>query len=141
MGVNSLNNLCEMAVTWHDQDEKNRRGPRTAVGFILGNVEALERDFVLWKLPGRWCFFARLGDYRGRQYLAWKSGEEKLEPAQGIPFMIQNQVLETIVQLEATIVAPSTLQQFHSTHRQVEQGSGETVAFLMSLLCRWGWGT
>ena len=47
--------------------------------------------------------------------------------------MMQNQIYETLVQLEATIVAPNALQQFHSTHKLVEQHSGETVTFLLSL--------
>ncbi|CAE7213105.1 unnamed protein product [Symbiodinium sp. CCMP2592] len=90
-----------MAVTWHDQNGKTE-GDRGR--FHFGNVETLERDFVLWKLPkrcGRWCSDGAVMVLN----LAWKLEKEKLEPAQGIPLMIQNLVLETFVQLEATTVA------------------------------------
>ena len=47
--------------------------------------------------------------------------------------MLQSQVVTTLIQVQATIVAPSALLRFHSTRKMAATYERETVTFLLSV--------
>ena len=139
---NILNKLYAKALRWHQQKEAKE------VDSSLRHVLFLEM-LTIWKERMRaveaseelkesviqqgWAEKKEGIAELHWLYQTWNATEEKLQTNMELEPMLQNQIYETLVQLEATIVAPNALQQFHSTHKLVEQHSGETVTFLLSL--------
>ena len=139
---NILNKLYAKALRWHQQKEAKE------VDSSLRHVLFLEM-LTIWKERMRaveaseelkesviqqgWAEKQEGITEMHWLYQTWNAKEEKLQANMELEPMMQNQIYETLVQLEATIVAPNALQQFHSTHKLVEQHSGETVTFLLSL--------
>ncbi|CAE7634730.1 unnamed protein product [Symbiodinium microadriaticum] len=66
-------------------------------------------------------------------YQCWNPDLEKLEPVPEAEPMLQSQVVDTLVQLEATIAALNVLVQFHATRKLVESLEGDTITFLMGV--------
>eukprot|EP00439_Symbiodinium_sp_Y106_P057811 s445_g8.t1 len=66
-------------------------------------------------------------------YMRWNPTSQAMEKVVDTEPMLQSQVVATLVQIQATTVAPNVLQRFHSTRRMAATYEGETVTFLMSV--------
>ncbi|CAE7198951.1 unnamed protein product [Symbiodinium sp. CCMP2592] len=66
-------------------------------------------------------------------YMRWNHSTQAMEKVPDVEPMLQSQVVSSLVQLQATMVAPNALLRFHSTRRMAAEYAGETVTFLLTI--------
>ncbi|CAE7226814.1 unnamed protein product, partial [Symbiodinium sp. KB8] len=137
-----LNRLYELAVIWHEKKEKEEVNSPLRLMLFMGLLEhwklrlrALESDQSLRDLMverGLATLEEGIPELKWG-YQKWNSTLEKLEAVPDAEPMLQSQVVETLIQLEATIQAPNALVQFHATRKLTENLEGDTITFLMGV--------
>ena len=137
-----LNRLFELAMKWHEKKEKQEVDSPLRLILFMGLLEhwkirlrALEADESMSKQmveKGLATVKEGLPELLWG-YQRWNPNLEQLENVPEVEPMLQSQVVETLIQLEATIAAPNALLQFHATRKLVETLEGDTITFLMGV--------
>ncbi|CAE7374307.1 unnamed protein product [Symbiodinium sp. CCMP2592] len=141
-----LTKLYKLATVWKERKERQEVDCSLRICLFLGLLQVwLERMRALEQTsPEAEALRKRIMEQGYAQmpegttelqwfYMRWNHPTQAMEKVPDVEPMLQSQVVSSLIQLQATMVAPNALLRFHSTRRMAAEYAGETVTFLLTV--------